>query len=42
MKAVLRGRFISWGTFNKSRNQQINNTTAQSPRKRRADQHQKK
>ena len=30
MKAVLRGRFISWGAFNKrSRNQQINDLTLQ-------------
>ena len=30
MKAVLRGRLISWGTFNKrSRNQQINELTLQ-------------
>ena len=47
LKAVLRGRFISWGSFNKrSRNQQILNnkrinTTAQSPRKTRAEKHQK-
>ena len=30
MKAVLRGRFISWSAFNKrSRNQQINDLTLQ-------------
>ena len=30
MKAVLRGRFISWGAFNKrGRNQQINDLTLQ-------------
>ena len=44
MKAVLRGKFISWSAFNKIRKKSTNtrpNTTAQSPRKRRTEQHQK-
>ena len=44
MKAVLRGKFISWSTFNKRRKKSTNkqpNTMAPSPRKIRTKQHQK-